>query len=93
MGGLFEPKAHTLSLLGATRFANDRFVAAFALRNRLRKTHLRLLERHNSALQNLAVEATNEVLVGLVLIFSCYFNSHTGDNYSKNPRFYKSFVL
>lgn len=75
---LFQSEAHALSLLGAACFTDDSLVATFTLRNRLRKTHLRLLQWHQSTLENLAIEATNEVLVSLVLIFSCYFNSHIG---------------
>ncbi len=73
---LFKSEAHALGFFGATRFADDRLVAAFTLRDRFAKTHLRLLDRHDTTLQHLAVEATNEVLVGLALVFSCYFDCH-----------------
>lgn len=73
---LFKTKAHALSFLGAASLANDCFGAAFTLRDGLRKTHLGLLKRHNATLQNLAIEAANEVLIGFVLIFSRYFDCH-----------------
>ena len=76
--GLFKSEAHALGFFGATRFADDCLVAAFTLRDRFAKTHLRLLDRHDTTLQHLAVEATNEVLVSLVLIFSSYFDCHIG---------------
>ena len=75
--GLFKPKAHAFGFLGATNFADDSLAAALTLRNWLREAHLRLLEWHDAALQNLAIEATNEVLVSLVLIFTCNFDCHT----------------
>ena len=73
---LFEPEAHALGFFGATDFADDSLAAALAFRNRLRKAHLRLFQRHDTALQNLAVEAANQVLVRLVLIFPSYFDCH-----------------
>lgn len=76
---LFETEAHTLSFFGATDFADDSLAAALALRNRLRETHLRLFQRHNATLQNLAIEAADQVLVRLVLIFPSYFDCHMSD--------------
>ncbi len=90
--GLFESEAHAFGLFGAASFANDCFAAAFALGNWLRETHLRLLERHDAALKNLAVETTDEVFIRLVLIFSSHFNSHIADIVSDEGEIYKRFV-
>lgn len=75
--GLFEPEAHAFGFFGATNFADDSLAAALTLGNWLREAHLRLLERHDATLQNLAIEATNEVFISLVLIFTCNFDCHT----------------
>ncbi len=93
MGGffLFEAEAHAFGFFGAALFANNRFVAAFTLGNWLRETHLSLFEGHHTALQNLAVEAADEVFVSLVLIFSSNFDCHTGDIIPKKRKIYKSF--
>lgn len=74
--GLFETEAHAFGFFGATNFADDSLAAALAFRNRLRKAHLRLFQRHDAALQNLAVEAANQVLIRLVLIFPSNFDCH-----------------
>lgn len=76
--GLFKSEAHTFGFFGATDFADDSLAAAFAFRNWFREAHLRLLQRHDTALEYLAIETTNEVLVSLVLIFSSYFDCHIG---------------
>ena len=73
---LFEAEAHAFGFLGATNFADDSLAAAFAFRNRFREAHLRLFQRHDTTLEYLAIETTNEVLVSLVLIFSSYFDCH-----------------
>lgn len=73
---LFEPEAHTLGLFGTADFADNSLAAALALRNWLREAHLRLFQRHDTTLQNLAVEAADQVLVRLVLIFPSYFDCH-----------------
>lgn len=73
---LFESEAHAFGFFCTANFADNCFVATFTLGNRLRKTHLRFLERHNTTLQNLAVEPADEVLIGLVLVFSSYFDCH-----------------
>ena len=74
---LFESELDAFGLLGLTSFANDCFHAALALRHRLRKTHLRFLQRHHATLEDFAVEAADDILVRLTLIFSGYFNCHT----------------
>lgn len=89
---LFEPEAHAFGLFGAASFANDCFAAAFALGNWLRETHLRLLEGHDAALKNLAVETTDEVFIRLVLIFSSHFDSHIGYIVPDERGIYKRFV-
>lgn len=76
--GLFKSEAHTFGFFGATDFADDSLAAAFAFRNRFREAHLRLFQRHDTTLEYLAIETTNEVLVSLVLIFSSYFDCHIG---------------
>ena len=75
---LFESELNAFGLLGLAGFADDRFHAALALRHRLRKTHLRLLQGHKATLEDFAVEATDDVLVRLTLIFSCNFDCHIG---------------
>ncbi len=74
--GLFKAKTHAFGFFGATNFADDSLAAALTFRNRLRKAHLRLFQRHDTALQNLTVEAANQVLVRLVLIFPSNFDCH-----------------
>lgn len=80
---LFETEFHALSFFGLSNFAKDGLFAALALRNWLRKTHLRLGKRHNSALQHLAVETTDDVFIRLALIFSCNFDSHIAVHYTR----------
>lgn len=90
---LFEPEAHAFSFLGATDLADDSFAAAFTLRNWLRKTHLRFLQRHHTALKNLAVETADEVFVSLVLIFSSNFDCHTVCIIANYPLSCNTFVV
>ena len=73
---LFEAEAHALGFFGAAGFADDGLVAALALRDGLRKTHLGFLEGHDAALEDPTVETADEVFVGLVLIFSSNFDCH-----------------
>ena len=89
-GDLFEAEAHAFGFFGAAGFADDGLVAALALRNRLGKTHLRFLEGHNSTLKDLAVETTDEVFVGLVLVFSSNFDCHIESIIPKTGRNDKS---
>lgn len=74
--GLFEAEAHALGFFGAAGFADDGLVAALALRDGLRKTHLGFLEGHDAALEDPTIETADEVFVGLVLIFSSNFDCH-----------------
>ena len=75
---LFESELDAFGLLGLAGFADDGFHPALALRHRLRETHLRFLQRHHATLEDFAVEAADDVLVRLTLIFSGYFNCHIG---------------
>lgn len=74
---LFESESHAFGFFGATDFADNSLAATFAFRNRLREAHLRFFQRHNTTLEDFAIETANEVLISLVLVFSSYFDCHT----------------
>ncbi len=59
-------------------FAENGAIAALTLRDGLSETHLGLGQGQDAALEDFAVKATDDVLVRLVLVFSCYFNCHIG---------------
>ena len=89
-GDLFEAEAHAFGFFGAAGFADDGLVAALALRDGLRKTHLGFLEGHDAALEDPTVETADEVFVGLVLVFSSNFDCHIESIIPKTGRNDKS---
>ena len=78
---LLETKFDAFGLFGLPSFADNGLEAALTLGNRFFKTHLRLLQRHNTTLKDFAVEATDNILISFTLIFSSNFNCHTERDY------------
>ena len=73
---LAKAQAGFLQLVSLACAANDRLLATLSLADWLRKALTCFYRSENATLQNFAVEATDEVFVCLVAVFTCYLN-HT----------------
>ena len=89
---LAKSEFDALGFFSLANLADDSAISALTLGNRLAETKLGLSKRHNTALKNLAVEAANDVLISLALIFSGNFNRHIVCIISNKIEFDKSLI-